>query len=275
MVNAIDQMDENRFHKLYREIYKSDIIRQRWYLWRFACEMKAGDIVVVPLYGAFTVCKLKGKVNISPLKDECDIGFEWNIEVLANQCSPRDAYASAGLLSRMKVRHTTLNINDLKVDVDSAVKNFNDGKPFSLPAELAKQCRGILAGAGGDRHFERLVLDYFKRLGAEANIHPKNSPSKEGDCDVSAVFRALKLTISVQAKNHSGLTDDWAVRQIIEYANSLNKNDEQEPNWTYVNWVVSLADGFTDEAEKLAHDNGVILLNGDDFCRMLVSNGIE
>lgn len=274
MLDAILRKDGRKFDEVYAKVYSGKISRSRWSLWYFTCIMKADDIVVVPWFGGFTVCKLNGTVRTSPLKNECDIGFEWSVEVIADQCSPREAYASTSLLSRMKCRQTTLNINDLKNDIDEAIKRFNEKKPFSLLVELSEKCHAILNRSGSPDHFESLILDYFTRLGAKAEILPKNSSSKAGDCDVSAVFHALRLTISVQAKKHVGTTDDWAVKQIVEYANSLNENNGQESNWSYVNWVVSLADDFTDEAKQLAHGNGVILLNGADFCRMLVSNGI-
>ena len=274
MVDCIRKKDGIRFDEVYRKIYDGDLWRARYGLWRFTCEMAAGDIVVVPRDGGFSICRLIGEVLVSERKQDHDIGFEWQVEMLAPMCSPRDAYAPTGLLSRMKCRQTNLAINDLVKDVDSALTRFKNKKPFELPKELSKKCHELLDGYGSSDHFEQLLRDYFLRLGAQAEILPKNSTDKNGDCDVSAVFPALRLTISVQAKKHWGTTGDDAVRQIIEYANAKESTETEEANWTYANWVVSFADDFSDEAKTSARENGVILINGDEFCRMLISNGL-
>ncbi|MGN0867176.1 MAG: restriction endonuclease [Oligosphaeraceae bacterium] len=111
----------------------------------------------------------------------------------------------------------------------------------------------------------------FQNIGENAEILAKNYSGKVGDCDVSAVFPALRLTISVQVKKHWGQTGDGAVQQILDYANS---RENSEANWTYVNWVVSFADDFSEEAKTRALEQGIILLKGVDFCQMLVANGI-
>jgi len=121
-------------------------------------------------------------------------------------CSPREAYASAGLLSRMKCFQTTLNISDLKEDVDNAIERYKSNKPFSLSDDLAKKCHEILDINGSPDHFERLLCDYFTKLGARSEILSKNYSNKVGDCDISATFPNLRLTISVQAKKHWGIT---------------------------------------------------------------------
>lgn len=271
MLEAIQKKAGDKFDEIYKTIYGGEIWRSRWSLWYFTCEMKADDFVVIPRAYGFTVCRLKGTVKPSLLKNERDIGFEWEVDIIADNCSPRESYATTGLLSRMKSLNTTLNINDLSKDVDIALERYRSNRPFSLPAELAKKCHELLDVFGSPDHFERLLCDYFTRLGGNSEILAKNYAGKVGDCDVTAVFPALHLTISVQAKKHWGQTGDWAIRQILDYANS---RESIEPNWTYVNWVVSFADDFSEEAKNQAAKYGVILLNGIDFCHMLVANGV-
>lgn len=271
MVSAIQQKKGNLFDQLYEEAYGGEIWRSRWNLWRFACEMTKEDIVVVPRSGGFSICQLKNGPLVSPRRTQCDIGFEWEVELLTTVLSPRESYAPAGLLSRMKCRQTTLGINDLADEVEIALERYRTQKPFSLPNELAEQCYNTLNNNGSPDHLEQLVQDYFVRLGAKAEILPKNYLGKEGDCDVSAVFPALHLTISVQIKKHEGVTGREAVDQITAYTKT---NDLAETNWTYVGWVISLAEDFSDEAKEAAKGNGIILLNGRDFCSMLVANGL-
>lgn len=273
MTDVILKKDGRAFDKLYKSIYGGEIWRARWSLWYFTCDMIAGDIVVVPRYDGFTVCKLRGNLLRSERRNTADIGWEWDVELLVPKCTPREAYATAALLSRMKCRQTTLNIGDLASDIEKAIQRFREHKPFSLPSELADKCRDLLAEDGSPDHFERLLRDYFDRLGATVEILSKNYGGKVGDCDVSATFPALKLTISVQAKFHSGTTGDWAVQQIAEYAKD-NQKKSGDSNWTYANWVVSFGDDFTEETKAKAQQENVVLINGREFCGMLVANGL-
>ena len=273
MVTAVKKRDGDVFDKIYELIYSGGIRRTRWSLWYFTCEMAEGDIVVVPRQGGFSVCRLKGRPFVSERRKDKDIGWEWEIEPIIPYCSPRESFAPTSLLSRMKCRQTTLNIGDLGRDVECAIERFQSERPFTLNRELTERCHQLLDANGSPDHFEKLLLDYFIRLGASAEILPKNYSGKAGDCDVSAVFSALKLTISVQAKKHWGKTDDGAILQIVEYS-KLSKDLSADVNWAYINWVVSFADEFTDKAKEIAKAEGVILINGREFCEMMVSNGI-
>lgn len=271
MVEVIQKKDDANFDAVYETVYGGGVWRGRWSLWYFTREMADGDVVVVPTSGGFEVCKLKGMPMVSARKNDADIGWEWNVDIIAS-CYSREEYASAALLSRMKCRQTTLNIGDLKNDVNEAICRFKDKNPFSLSKELSEKCHEILDKSGSPDQFEKIVLGYFGRLGASATIQPKNCADKVGDCDESAIFPALRTTISVQVKKHAGVTDGWAVRQISEYAQS--KKESREENWSYINWVVSLAEEFSDDAKRLAKDNNVVLINGQELCRMLVAKGI-
>ena len=85
----------------------------------------------------------------------------------------------------------------------------------------------------------------------------------------------LHLTISVQAKKHWGQTGDWAVQQITDYAENRKKSDNADTNWSYINWVVSFAEEFTESAVLKAQENGIVLINGRDFCKMLIAAGLD
>ena len=102
MVSVIQRKDEPSFDPLYRKIYGGEIWRSRYNLWHFTYNMTAGDIVVVPRAGGFSICQLKNGPLVSSRRTQCDIGFEWEVECLTEVLSPRESYAPAGLLSRMK-----------------------------------------------------------------------------------------------------------------------------------------------------------------------------
>ena len=270
MVKAITEKDGAFFDEAYRNVYGGEYWRGRYSLWYFGCEFVEGDVVVVPRDGGFSICQLKGQVLVSDKRSSADIGFEWEVETFAS-CEPRDAYASASLLSRMKCRQTTLNISDLEEDVEEALKRYRENSPFSLVQEMSKKCHDVLDQQVSPYQFECMIRDYFVKNGASAEVLSKNYSDKEGDCDVEAVFPALRLTIFVQAKKHIGETGDWAVRQIVDY----NKSRCKRENWTYANWVVTLASDFTAEAKALAKEHGIVLINGEQCCRMLLSKGFE
>ena len=273
MVKAVKAKDGQLFDDYYEQIYKGDIWPQRWHLWYFTCDMKADDIVVVPRHGGFTICKLKGEPIVSERPYELDIGWEWDVDILADFCAPRDAYASAPLFRRMKCQQTTLKLDNLKDDVDQALTRFREKRPFVISTELAKKSLELLSNNCSDSQLEEIVCNYFNHLGASAEVLPKNYSDKVGDCDVQVVFSAVRLQIFVQVKLHSGKTGEWAVQQITDYDRDM-KSKNYDPNWTYACWVVSLADDFTDEAKKLADEKGVLLINGLDFCSMLVEGGL-
>ena len=93
------------------------------------------------------------------------------------------------------------------------------------------------------------------------------------DADVIAVFENLGITIYIQVKKHIDKTDQWAVEQISKY------KDQQEKRFidgvSYVPWVVTTADDFTQSARELAKTLHVRLINGKEFARMLAEVGVN
>ena len=62
-------------------------------------------------------------------------------------------------------------------------------------------------------------------------------------------------------KKHTGTTDRHAVEQLLPMM-------RQEPNAE--GCVMSLADSFSEEAEELAQNHGILLMGGDEICRLLL-----
>ncbi len=271
-LQALEQKNYGAFCAAYTKVYNGEIERLKNGLWRFVVSMAIGDVVIVPFPYGFFICKVTGEAVVCD-RDGLDLGWERTIEILA-KCSPREDYAGAGLLSRMKCQQTNLYISDLADEVEEALSRKQKNEPIDLVGNMSKELHKQINDLCSPEKFERIVASYFKSLGAQATVLSKNYSDKQGDCDVEAVFPALRLTICVQCKKHTDTTDDWAVRQISDYADKRNEK-EKDDNWTYAYWVVSLADKFSDEACRLAHEKDVTLINGDDFCRMLLSKGIQ
>ena len=268
---AVDAMSEGNytaFCKAYTDVYKGDIERIKNNLWRFVVEMKKGDLVIVPCPWGFYVCEITGEA-IACARDGLDLGWERSVNMIGDVCSPREKYARAALLSRMKCRQTTLSIDDLKDDVDCA----REGKTFDLVADTADVLHAKLREYGRPEDIEQYVALIFRSMGADVTVLPKHYSGKTGDCDVEAVFPMLRLVVSVQCKKHDGVTDDWGVTQIASYA--TEKCKALQDGWSCWQWVVSTADEFSSEAISKSKALNIRLVNGKEFCRMLASVGIR
>lgn len=282
--------------------------RSRWYLWHFA-QIKPGDKIVVPEFGGlFSIYEATGIAyearyykdategielkwstgsQITWFDDDMyyapsirennyiDIGFLVKVKPVVEGISRYD-YADAALTSRMKYRGTTANVNDLKESVEKAIAAAKDSTPLNFYESSVAAMADILCSKIQDEltpdKFERLVKWYLEKIGADSVvITAKNEAGKEeyADADVIAEFEKLKYVIYVQAKHHKAVSGDWAVEQITRYVEQKGNNDE----YNYASWVISSAD-FSDAAVAYAESNGVRLIDGKEFARMLIDAGM-
>jgi len=249
--------------------------RSRWSLWSFVGDMSIGDTVIVPRPWEFRVYKItSGTEFCSSDLAANDLGWQRKVEPITKWLS-RSKYADAALTSRMKYRGTTADITDLRESVERAVANkplsiFSDMVESTLPAWMK-----LMKQYSNPDKFERLIAWYFKRAGAdEITIPAKNSADKVGDCDVEAVFEPIRTIVSVQVKRHDGATDAYPVNQISEYSDDADTGGD-DVDYIRAKWVVSTANTFTIEAKLRAKEKNVLLLNGEDFVRLLLSMGID
>ena len=268
--------------------------RSRYSLWYFLSQMKKGDIVIVPKWGGiFSIHKLvspepilicdvelnsefaswikkhNNLLRVSDENDPRDLGFAWKVKPIAEDIS-RLEYADAKLTSKMKYRGTTLYISDLEESIKRSIASASNRKPISLKDEMAKSkvtkekwLEKIREVSTPDK-FEKLIKWYFEKVGAKVEIPPKNK-REEGDVDIMATIENIKTIIHVQAKFHKGTTDDYAVKQIKNFADSSYLDTEYQNQL----WVISTADSFTKTCIKEAEKNSVLLLNGEQFADLL------
>lgn len=278
--------------------------RNRWNLYRFIHEMKKGDYVIVPTEGEFSVFEIsddkvfsnesidksiyvdwdgnqaflneQGLMATDTL-DYIDLGFYRKVSPLSLHIS-RWHYADSDLQKRMKIRQTNADISDLSQSIESAIRCFEQHKPINLKEEIIgdaapKLLEKIHRYTNPDK-FENLVEWYLKSIGAnEIDIPRKNeSSTEEGDADRVAFFENIKTAIMVQVKKHDAntSTDDWAVQQIKAY----RKNHDYGDYFTQM-WVVSTCDQFSEEAMNEAKNSNVRLINGIEFCKMILDAGLE
>ncbi len=277
--------------------------RNRWSLWRFL-NFKEGDIVLVPMWDKVIICKVQSKavrlsdINIAnqPFENtwtkksvqlstsdglydtdsqkKYDLGFAVKVNILKED-QPR-IFAKAALVARMKIRPTNADISNLKEEVDAFIEASSPPSLYNkLYVSLSDKIVSSVLEIVHPNLFEKLVRWYMFQAGAsDAHIPAKNEPGKEdgADADVIATFEDLKVIFYIQAKNHKKVTNEWAVEQISNYKDpNLTENNE----YTYIPWVISSADEFSNDAKELAEKNNVRLINGSEFAKMLMNVGFK
>ena len=279
------------------------IPRNRYNLWRFVNDMKPGDIVVVPFSYSFAVCEIADDViytneSIDPellidwngnkvtLKEDgylynsenglVDLGFYRKVKIIVKERIPRAEYADQALFSRMKIRQTNADITDIGSSIQEAIKRFEEKKPIYLKSSIIEETwKTVLHNIRklqNDMKFEQLVQWYLESIGGTGIYTPaKNESSTEdGDADRVAFFEKIGVAIMVQAKKHTAETDDWAVTQI-----KMFKKNHLFDRYKTILWVISTCDSFSEEAQKLAEENEVRLINGEEFAKMIIDVGLE
>ncbi len=284
IIDAAGNVDWNQYEKVFSDEYGK--ARGKNGLARFL-DLRENDVIVVPLYDKdFAVVRIEAGdrihqirdlsediVSKSGLKETTDIGFYIHFKKL-NQI-PR-SYADKKLQSRMKVRQTNVDAFDLKDAIEKAIAA---DKPIDLMEEIHKSLSvGMLECIRtlGDANMEELVKWYMLKKGATSAVKlPKNSSEKKEyeDADIRADFEDLNLVFYIQVKDHEGETSAWAVDQINKFKEMRAGTFEDDV--VYVFWVISTADGYSDQAIEKAGKYNIRLIDGPAFARMLLNVGIE
>ena len=279
--------------------------RSRFSLYRFIAQMKSGDVVVVPIWDTFSVCRItddkvltnesidmnlmtdgSGNMLTNDSAEErrylyapdgkfVDMGFYRKVELVAIGI-PRSEYAPQILYSAMKNRSTNACLSEeAAAEVEIAISDWQYKKPINLKAEIenavARPVLELIRNLLQDMKFESLVEWYLTSIGATVEKPAKNGcPTEDGDADLIAHFDSLETTVMVQVKKHNGYTGDWAVKQITLYAKKYRVKDFMSQLW-----VISSCDDYSDEARQLADEKDVRLISGLEFSRMILGVGIK
>lgn len=250
------------------------------HLWRFIREMQKGDYAIVPTSKAFYLGKIKNnELQFYEDKIEDDTAIRRDVEWL-NDGKPilRD-FCGAGLVSRLKYQGTCVSATDLIEDIEEALKSAKQNTKPTFKNQLGDSLKGNVAKLLTSKKayldntkLEKLVRQLLLALGAKTSKIPykKRYPGSIADVDVIANFVHLGLHIYVQVKKHSGETDEHAVKQIIE-ALKIDNPDNSKPIF---GWVISTGT-FSDEAEKLAIENGIRIIDKDELAEIIISVGLD
>lgn len=283
-----------------------ELSRGRYQLWNFIKEMKSGDWVIVPTYGAFSIYELVDDkpIMVKDIRDVViknwngeeilrdnegylidshnnmiDLGFARRVRLIQKDISRYD-YADRALTARLKVRQTNVCINNLEDSVLKALEGCHNNKPIHFRNEIndvvPNICSIIQEKLNPDK-FENLVKWYFERVGASSVIIPPKNPTGKidyEDVDVVATFDLLKTIYYVQVKHYRGETGSWGADQ-ISHLKELEemKDDRQDDGYTKVYWLVSSSESFTEECINKAKETNVQLIDGKAFASMLLDAG--
>ena len=303
----------NACHKKYREKGENgwdEMSRYNTRSLELFAQFRPDDKVVVPLYwGLFRVVRVKSSPKpVTELPDsaleglpvvkknsdeekglyytdgrkdnESDVGFYVEVEKIIKHDIPR-RYAKSALQSRMKIRQTNAEIyeKELQKEINKVIERDS---PIDVHDVIAERTTEIIREAIKEcitaKDVENLVMWYMRKAGASKVYKPckpkgKSGEDNDADADVIAEFDPLGVNIYIQVKKHEDKTGSKAVNQITQYKELSGENFADDR--THILWVLSTADSFDDEAKRLAQENSVRLINGEEFARMLVDAGIS
>ena len=255
-------------------------------------EFKDGDLLVTPHLPEH------GKVSIHIIDgdwDDCYDYLECDETHLNNRIRIKKSYGLDGnidinnaLLSRWRgklqwLRYPIIPIERWEEDFDLVIESLEEDSnaTFELSGldeylellvsdvlSLIKKKLADIQPSGTEISFESICERLLSSFGYR--IERRHEYDGEGgDVDLRCVRERADISpfdfgqtiLLVQVKKHTGITDKLAVEQLLPMM-------RQETNAE--GCVMSLADSFSEEAEELARMHGILLMGGDEICRLLL-----
>ena len=255
-------------------------------------EFKDGDLLVTPHLPEH------GKVSIHIIDgdwDDCYDYLECDDTHLNNRIRIRESYGLDGnidarnaRLSRWRgklqwLRYPVIPIERWEEDFKSVIRMLAPDPNATLRQSDLDEYLELLTSdvlslirerlyevmpSGTGISFEAICERLLSSFGYR--IEGRNEYDREGgDVDLRCVrehadispFESGQTTLLVQVKKHTGTTDRHAVEQV-------RRMMRQYPSAE--GCVMSLADSFSEEAEELARIHGILLMGGDEICRLLL-----
>jgi restriction endonuclease Mrr len=139
----------------------------------------------------------------------------------------------------------------LKETVDDLVKKLRKISPSIGPISFEAVCERLVRFAG----YEVVAKNRYDKLGGDFDLRCVRSRTS------ASPFESGDVNLFVQAKKYEGTTDEHAVQQLL-------KMMEKDPSAD--GCVMSLGDDYSPEAEDLAKQNNITLMNGHTICELLL-----
>ncbi len=245
-------------------------------IWRFIHEMTVGDLVVVPVEGAFHVARVIGDIYYYESAATPDTDFAWRrkVEWLTKEEAVKRSFAGNFLQRRLKARQTCVGATPLLDEIQMARERTT---PVSFVDDVLQTAKEYVASAMvssmNHRQLEELIKKLVEAGGAKASILSTRQEKKGqiDDVDVEAVYdlkigrEDSTIKVAFQVKQHEGTSDKTAVKQLAEAAKE-----------EYVKcYAVTTAERFSDDAIKLAQELDIGLIEKDDLAEWVLFVGLE
>lgn len=245
-------------------------------LWRFLKSIKKGDLVIVPVHGAFHIGRVLSDViyDNADANDEIDYAYKRRVEWMNQSDSPIPRSFASGELQRwMKARQTCVEVEATLIpDLTAALKrrtpiDFRQAVIDAAYEHVAKALQDAIT----DQGFEHVIMKLAASGGAKCHIPPKNS-GLPGDVDVIAEFSlanaglAATIAVGYQVKQHKGISDEFGIQQLI---------DRMEATPAILRGCfITTADDVTNAARKLADEHQIVVMTKRDLVEWILSVGM-
>ncbi len=277
--NLDTEVDWYKFKEVIRLAYETDwgpvtpqsLALQASSAFQFIREIAIGDLVLVPVPGAFLAAKVLSPAYYSEEAMEDD-AWRHTVEWLTIDPCPR-SHCSNALQRRLKVRQTCVNVKDLRPEIIEALNrtqpvSFND----VVLSRAYEPVASALLSAINDQQLEDLVAQLAQTSGAKAVRAAKNSRDP-GDVDVLATYELgigneeSTIKVAYQVKQHDGKTGVTGVMQLIE---------RMEADSEIVRGcIVTTSEQLDDEAKKLADENDIVVITKRGLVEWILMSGLK
>ncbi|MCR5629976.1 restriction endonuclease [Eubacterium sp.] len=275
-------------------------------------EISVGDYIIIPKisiqdgYEApwryFTVAKCKKEYEFKLPEKYDDFGHVIEVEVLFS-CSYK--YNKDSLLVSGKFRAYQYSINNVwndsfKKSIDNLIEENKENKiscdyvsktlMYTIASSVSEKYEEMIEsvkislGQLSPQTFENIISELFEKNNF-VKIGGNDYDGNGGDIDITLgfddklllgnIFKVSETIVSpninIQAKKKPGEDhyDYKAVEQLINRRKSKGREMMLD-----INIVIDLADDFQDATKKLAEDNNIILINGNQFASLVIQFGL-
>lgn len=261
--------------KVFQEKYP-ECNRHRNMIRRFF-NLKAGDIVIVPVYRAIVIGEVVGDKryvnNVAYGENQIKVNF---FKKDGNLIKINNNQLSTALQARLRIRQSNTAIDqDFSDEINRIILDIKNNGYYQNNQLLEQESKSIeifkenllkniqqqktWIKAGG-RGLEELAKELFEIDGYKADIQAKNQSSGIDDIDVIAFkddgFFSNKLV--VQVKHHQGTSNSFGIKQLTEY-----QDENIETNLKKL--LITTAYNVNGIAEKLANKNDIRIMLGKEL----------
>jgi len=128
--------------------------------------------------------------------------------------------------------------------------------PSMGPISFEAVCEKLVCAEG----YEVVDRNHYDKEGGDFDLRCIRNRS------LASPFEGGEVNLFVQAKKHTGITDEYAVQQVMKMMDKDSTAD---------GCVMSTCDDFSEAAKRLAERNGILLMDGRSISRLLLRQGFR